>query len=123
MNHKGTPDTMNIDETKIDAAITKKTKAIVPVHLTGNMVKMNSLMALADKYNLHVVEDSCQALLAHQDQRIAGTWGIAGAFSFHPLKSLNVWGDGGIIVTSGDHVSPRECQTRDREQLCLNIAR
>ena len=100
-------DSFCMNTNKLEQAISERTKAIVPVHLTGNMVKMNSLMALADKYNLHVVEDSCQALLAHQDQRIAGTWGIAGAFSFHPLKSLNVWGDGGIIVTNDEEINDK----------------
>lgn len=92
-------DSFCIDTRLIEAAITSKTKAIVPVHFTGNMPYMATIKYLADKYKLVVVEDAAQAILATRNGRNAGSWGDAGAFSLHPLKSINVWGDGGVITT------------------------
>ena len=89
---------MNVDLVK--EKITKKTKAIVPVHFTGYMTHMPSLMKLAKKYKIPIVEDACQSILGEIDKRKAGTWGDFGAFSFHPLKNINVWSDGGIIITN-----------------------
>ena len=89
---------MNVD--LIEKKITKKTKAIVPVHFTGYMTYMPKLMRLAKKYNLPVIEDACQSILANINKKNAGTWGITGAFSLHPLKNINVWSDGGIITTN-----------------------
>lgn len=89
-----------MDTSKIEAAITNKTKAIVPVHFTGYMAQMDQVMTLAESYKLKVVEDACQSILASYLGRKAGTWGDAGAFSLHPLKNINVWSDGGIIVTN-----------------------
>ncbi len=100
-------DTFCMDVTKVEAAITEKTKAIMPVQLAGYMVDMAPLMKLAEKYNLPVVEDACQAILAEDHGRKSGTWGIAGGFSLHPLKNLNVWGDGGIIVTDDDDMADK----------------
>ena len=77
----------------------RNTKAILPVHYTGYMTNMVALKPIADKYNLPVIEDACQAILGDIDGRRAGTWGLSGAFSLHPLKNLNVWSDGGVIVT------------------------
>jgi dTDP-3-amino-2,3,6-trideoxy-4-keto-D-glucose/dTDP-3-amino-3,4,6-trideoxy-alpha-D-glucose/dTDP-2,6-dideoxy-D-kanosamine transaminase len=91
----------------IEAAITPRTKAIVPVSLTGNLPDLPKVMKIAEKYKLVVVEDVCQSILASYDGRRAGLWGIGGAFSLHPLKNLNVWGDGGIIVTNDDKVAER----------------
>jgi dTDP-4-amino-4,6-dideoxygalactose transaminase len=91
---------MNVD--LVEAAITPKTKAIVPVHFTGYMTDMVKLMPIAQKHGLPVVEDACQSILGAQNGRNAGTWGNTGAFSLHPLKNLNVWSDGGVIVTSDD---------------------
>ena len=61
---------------------------------------MPKLMKLAKKYNLPIVEDACQSILANINKKNAGTWGIVGAFSLHPLKNINVWSDGGIITTN-----------------------
>ena len=91
---------MNVDQ--VEGKITHKTKAIVPVHFTGYMADMRKLVPLADKYELPLVEDACQSILGSIDSRNAGTWGTTGAFSLHPLKNLNVWSDGGVIVTN-DH--------------------
>jgi len=88
---------MNVDQ--IQDSITEKTKAIVPVHFTGYMTNMEEVMSIADEHNLIVVEDACQSILGEFNGRKAGTWGQTGAFSLHPLKNLNVWSDGGIIVT------------------------
>jgi dTDP-4-amino-4,6-dideoxygalactose transaminase len=89
-----------MDTNKIEAAITDKTRAIVPVHFTGYMAKMDRVMDLAKTYKLKVVEDACQSILASYLGKKAGTWGNAGAFSLHPLKNINVWSDGGVIITN-----------------------
>ena len=88
-----------IEATQIEAAITPRTRAIVPVHYTGNMADMPAIMAVAQRYGLQVVEDACQAVTAAIDDQYAGSWGATACFSLHPLKNLNVWGDGGVIVT------------------------
>jgi aminotransferase EvaB len=100
-------DTFCLDVNQLQAAITPRTRAIVPVHYTGYMTEMDTLMAIADRHDLPVVEDACQAILASINDRRAGTFGISGAFSLHPLKNLNVWGDGGVIVTSDDEMADR----------------
>ncbi len=89
---------MNILE--LEKKITKKTKAIVPVHFTGYMTNMPKLVKLAKKYNIPIIEDACQSILANINNKNAGTWGDFGAFSLHPLKNINVWSDGGIITTN-----------------------
>lgn len=91
-----------LDVRQVEAAISPRTRAIVPVHYGGNMVDMPPLMNLAERHRLVVVEDACQAILADFAGRKAGSWGRAGAFSLHPLKNLNVWGDGGMIVTDDE---------------------
>ena len=88
-----------MDPDKIEEKITEKTKAIVPVHFTGYMTDMIKVLEVAKKYDLAVVEDACQSILASFQGKNAGCWGDAGAFSLHPLKNINVWSDGGIIVT------------------------
>ncbi len=93
---------MNVDQ--IEKAITKKTKAIVPVHFTGYMTDMSKLMPIAKKHNLVVVEDACQSILGEINGKKAGTWASTGAFSLHPLKNLNVWSDGGIIITNDEKI-------------------
>ena len=96
---------LNIDENEIEKKITKKTKAIVPVHWSGRICDMKLITKIANKHNLHVVEDACHAILAHDDKkRYAGNFGITGCFSMHPLKNLNVWGDGGIITTNNKKI-------------------
>ena len=84
----------------LEKKITKKTKAIVPVHFTGYMTNMPKLMTIAQKYPLPGVEDACQSILGSINKKNAGTWGRFGAFSLHPLKNINVWSDGGIITTN-----------------------
>tara|TARA_Y100000591_G_C21618898_1_gene586769 strand:- start:53 stop:829 length:777 start_codon:yes stop_codon:yes gene_type:complete len=89
---------MNVD--LVEKKITKKTKAIVPVHFTGYMTNMPKLMKISKKYKIPIVEDACQSILANINKKNAGTWGSFGAFSLHPLKNINVWSDGGIITTN-----------------------
>jgi len=90
----------NINPDLIEKVITPCTKAIMPVHLTGNPADMPKIMDIANRHNLYVIEDACQAVSASMDSQPVGSFGITGCFSFHPLKNLNVWGDGGIIVTN-----------------------
>ncbi|HWB79381.1 MAG TPA: DegT/DnrJ/EryC1/StrS family aminotransferase [Nannocystaceae bacterium] len=95
-------DTFCMDVSKVEAAITQNTTAIMPVHYTGYMTEMPALIEVAKGHDLPIVEDACQGILADIGGKCAGTWGIAGGFSLHPLKNLNVWGDGGVVVTNDD---------------------
>jgi dTDP-4-amino-4,6-dideoxygalactose transaminase len=94
------PLTYNLDAAKIEAAITAKTRAIIPVHLYGQMCDMDPIMELAAKYNLAVIEDAAQAISSTYKGRKAGSIGVAGCFSFFPSKNLGGVGDGGMIVTN-----------------------
>ncbi len=89
----------NINPDLIEAAITPRTKAILPVHWSGLPCQMDRIMEIANRRGLKVVEDSCHGIRAYYQGKPAGTFGLAGCFSMHPLKNLNVWGDGGYIVT------------------------
>tara|TARA_Y100000590_G_scaffold470704_1_gene668033 strand:+ start:9276 stop:10379 length:1104 start_codon:yes stop_codon:yes gene_type:complete len=93
-------DTFCMNVNLVEKKITKKTKAIVPVHFTGYMTYMPKLMKIAKKYKIPIIEDACQSILANINNKNAGTWGDFGAFSLHPLKNINVWSDGGIITTN-----------------------
>ena len=93
-------DTFCMNIAKVEEKINSKTKAILPVHFTGYMTNMPSLLKVNEKYNLPIVEDACQSILGAIDGKNAGTWGQTGAFSLHPLKNINVWSDGGIITTN-----------------------
>jgi dTDP-3-amino-2,3,6-trideoxy-4-keto-D-glucose/dTDP-3-amino-3,4,6-trideoxy-alpha-D-glucose/dTDP-2,6-dideoxy-D-kanosamine transaminase len=100
-------DTFCMDVGQVEAAITPRTKAIMPVQFTGYMTDMRRLRPIADKHGLPIVEDACQGILADIEGRRAGTWGIAGGFSLHPLKNLNVWADGGVVVTDDDAMADK----------------
>ena len=91
-------DDYNIDPESIEKAITNKTKAILPVHWSGRVCEMEKILKLSKKYNLPIIEDSCHAIEAKYKNKFAGTFGDFGCFSLHPLKNLNVWGDGGYVV-------------------------
>ena len=97
-------DDYTINPALIKKAITPKTKAIMPVHYAGHPADMPEIIAIAEEHGLAVVEDSCQAITAAINNRYVGTFGIAGGFSLHPLKNLNVWGDGGVIVTNSEEM-------------------
>lgn len=97
--------TMNPD--LIAKAITPKTKAILPVHLTGYPADMPRILEIAQKHKLLVVEDAAQAVGAKIDGRHVGNFGSGAGFSLHPLKNLNVWGDGGMVVTNSDDLAAK----------------
>jgi len=97
----------NIDPAQIEAKITSKTKAIMPVHWSGKPCDMDAIEAIATKHNLAIVTDACHAIKAQYNGREAGSLGTIACFSFHPLKNLNVWGDGGIIATNSDELADK----------------
>src|SRR5690348_11214368 len=103
----------NIDPAAVEAAVTPRTRAIMPVHLTGRMADMTPLMAIARKHGLAVIEDSAQAVGSTYDGRISGTIGTFGCFSAHPLKNLNAAGDAGFVVTSDEAMADRIARLRN----------
>jgi len=96
---------MQINPDLIEQAITTKTKGIMPVHWMGCPADMDRIMEIANRHNLVVVEDACPAVGAEIDGKRCGSFGNASGFSFHPLKPLNVWGDGGSIATNDDEIT------------------
>lgn len=101
------PKTYNINPTLIEAAVTQKTKAILPVHLFGQVADMDPIMRLAAKRNLTVIEDACQAISASYKDKKAGGIGACGCFSFFPSKNLGGIGDGGIVTTNNEKLYHR----------------
>ena len=97
--------TFNIDPNRIENAITKKTKAIMPVHLYGQACDMDPIMEIAKKYNLYVVEDCAQAHGATYKGKVVGSFGNAAGFSFYPGKNLGALGDAGAIVTNDERIA------------------
>ncbi|MCL6590489.1 MAG: DegT/DnrJ/EryC1/StrS family aminotransferase [Firmicutes bacterium] len=95
----------NIDVTKIEEAISPKTRAIIPVHLSGWMADMPRIMEIAEKYGLVVVEDACQSLGSSIHGKKAGSWGLTGCWSFYPFKILGGYGDGGAITTDNPEIA------------------
>jgi dTDP-4-amino-4,6-dideoxygalactose transaminase len=89
----------NIDADLIDDAITSRTKGILPVHLTGNPADMETIVHIAGKHGVWVIEDAAQAVMASLNGRRVGSFGDIGCFSLHPLKNLNIFGDGGVLTT------------------------
>jgi dTDP-4-amino-4,6-dideoxygalactose transaminase len=90
----------NIDPELIERAVTPRTRAILPVHLTGRAARMDRIGQIAARHGLAVVEDAAQAIGARLDGKRVGAWGTLGCFSLHPLKNLGLYGDGGMITTS-----------------------
>jgi dTDP-4-amino-4,6-dideoxygalactose transaminase len=103
----------NLDPAKLEAVITKKTKAIIPVHLYGQMAHMSQIMAIADKYGIAVIEDACQAHGTRYKGKRSGSMGKAGCFSFYPTKGLGAWGDGGMVITNDDKLAYMVQMLRD----------
>ena len=99
--------TFNIDISAIEARITPRTRAIIPVHLFGQMADMPSIMEIARKHNLFVIEDAAQAIGAELNHKRAGSIGHAGCFSFYPSKNLGGFGDGGMITTNDEDMAAR----------------
>jgi dTDP-4-amino-4,6-dideoxygalactose transaminase len=101
------PKTYNIDPAGIEKAVTKKTKAIMPVHLFGQMADMDPIMKVAQKHNLAVIEDAAQSITSTYKGKKAGSIGTTGCFSFFPSKNLGGVGDGGMIVTNDEKIYKR----------------
>jgi dTDP-4-amino-4,6-dideoxygalactose transaminase len=99
------PDTYLIDVNQIEQAITPRTRAIIPVHLYGQIAEMDKIMVLADRHHLIVIEDACQAHGARYQGRRAGSFGHGAAFSFYPAKNLGALGDGGMAVTNDPKIA------------------
>jgi dTDP-4-amino-4,6-dideoxygalactose transaminase len=110
------PVTYNMDPSKIEAAITPKTRAIIPVHLFGQMADMDPIMEIARKWELLVVEDASQAHGAEYKGRKAGSIGDAGCFSFYPGKNLGAYGEAGAVVTSDEDLDGKIRMLRDHGQ-------
>ena len=102
------PDTMNIDETKIEAAITDKTKAIVPVHYAGVSCEMDVIMDIAKRYNLYVIEDAAQGIMSTYKGQALGTFGEFGCFSFHETKNFSMGEGGAILLRDEKYVETAE---------------
>jgi dTDP-4-amino-4,6-dideoxygalactose transaminase len=95
----------NIDPRQVEAAITPRTRAIMPVHLTGRMARMDEIMRIADKHGIPVIEDAAQAIGSKYAGRMSGSYGAIGCFSTHPLKNFNACGDGGFITTNDERIA------------------
>lgn len=102
------PDTMNIDETLIEAAITSRTKAIVPVHYAGVACEMDTIMAIAKKYNLFVVEDAAQGVMSYYKGKALGTIGDYGCYSFHETKNYSMGEGGALLIRDHENVERAE---------------
>ncbi|TGK17250.1 DegT/DnrJ/EryC1/StrS family aminotransferase [Leptospira fluminis] len=97
-------DDQNIDPGKIEKAITKKTKAIMPVHLTGRVASMDEILRISEKYSIPIIEDAAQSIGSKWSGRTSGSFGAVGCFSTHPLKNLNACGDGGFLTTNDEKI-------------------
>ena len=99
-------DTFNLDPAQLEAHLTERTRAIMPVHLYGNPAPMDEILAFASKHDLHVIEDCAQSFGArHESGQMTGTMGKIGAYSFFPTKNLGAFGDGGLIVTDDEELA------------------
>jgi dTDP-4-amino-4,6-dideoxygalactose transaminase len=110
-------DTCTIDASKIEEKITKRTKAIIPVHLYGCPADMNEIITIGKKFNLFIVEDCAQAHGAEYFGKKVGTFGIASAFSFFPSKNLGAFGDGGAVVTDNQELADTVRKISNHGQL------
>ena len=108
--------TYNIDVKKIEEKITSRTKAIIAVHLYGQPAEMDSIISIAQKHKLYVIEDACQAHGAFYKDRRVGTFGIASAFSFYPGKNLGAYGDGGAVITNDADMTEKIKKLREYGQ-------
>jgi dTDP-4-amino-4,6-dideoxygalactose transaminase len=103
------PDYFTIDEKKIEEKITTRTRAIIPVHLYGQMADIETIAAICKKHDLYLIEDCAQSHFSQYKNRNAGTWGIAGTLSFYPGKNLGAYGDAGAIITD-DSALAEKCR-------------
>ena len=107
------PDTLNIDSEAVERAVTPRTKAIVPVHVTGRAADMEALAAVSNRHGLAIVEDAAEAFLSKHQGKCLGTFGIAGCFSLSPNKTITT-GQGGLIATNDDRVHVRLRELKDQ---------
>ncbi len=107
------PVTLTMDAAQLEAKITRRTKAIIPVHLYGQMADMDAIKAIADRHGIPVIEDACQAHGARYRGKRAGSIGLSGCFSFYPGKNLGACGEGGIVVTDSDEQAKTMRMLRD----------
>ena len=110
------PDSYNIEASAIEQKITEKTRAIVPVHLFGQVAQMKTIMEIAQRHNLAVIEDAAQAIGASQDGIKSGNFGDCGCFSFYPAKNLGAFGDGGLVITNREELAQKIRALRDHGQ-------
>lgn len=101
------PDYYSLDENLLEAAVTKNTKAVIVVHLQGQMCAMDKISEICQKHNLFLIEDCAQSHFSEFDEKRAGTIGIAGSFSFYPGKNLGAYGDAGCIMTNNDDLAAK----------------
>jgi dTDP-4-amino-4,6-dideoxygalactose transaminase len=101
------PDSFNIDPAAIEEKITEKTKAIIPVHLFGQIADMTAVNEIARRHNLAVIEDAAQAIGASRNGTKAGNFGDCGCFSFYPTKNLGCFGDGGLVTTDSEDIAEK----------------
>jgi dTDP-4-amino-4,6-dideoxygalactose transaminase len=109
--------TFTMDTSKVEDAITARTKAILPVHLYGQPAAMDVITAIASKHNLAVIEDAAQAHLAKFKNRYVGEWGTAACFSFYPAKNLGAFGEAGAVITNDDKLAETMRRLRDHGQI------
>ena len=114
-------DDYNIDPNLIEKKITKKTKAILPVHWSGRICDMKQIIKIAKKHSIPIGEDACHAITATQGNKFAGNFGTFGCFSLHPLKNLNVWGDGGFLLTNSKKYYEKILLLRNHGLISRNI--
>jgi dTDP-4-amino-4,6-dideoxygalactose transaminase len=101
------PRYFSMDETRLEAAITPKTKAVIVVHLQGQMCEIEKIKTICDQYKIHVIEDCAQSHFSTYNGKRAGLFGVAGSFSFYPGKNLGAYGDAGCIITNDDQLAER----------------
>jgi dTDP-4-amino-4,6-dideoxygalactose transaminase len=114
------PETYVMDTSELEAKISHKTRALLPVHLYGHPVNMDQCMEIAEKHNLYVIEDACQAHGTEYKTRKVGSIGTAGCFSFYPTKNLGAYGDAGMVVTNDEELSDRLKKMRNYGQSKKN---
>ena len=113
----------NIDENKIESVITKKTKAIMPVHWAGRPCELEKIRYIAKKYNLKIIQDTCHGIESRYRNKHLISYGDICTYSMHPLKNLNIWGDGGFIITKNEKLAKKLYLFRNHGLINRNICK
>jgi dTDP-4-amino-4,6-dideoxygalactose transaminase len=113
----------NIDENKIESVITKKTKAIMPVHWAGRPCELAKIRYIAKKYNLKIIQDTCHGIESRYRNKHLISYGDICTYSMHPLKNLNIWGDGGFIITKNEKLAKKLYLLRNHGLINRNICK